>query len=407
MSKPLSSAIRLRLRPAIHLFGTIRLFPAVAALFLSAACLGQGPHLVVPKYIRFPFDTVQSARLVSCLDCFLDHVPGPNKDNAAVQAAYLPETSALLDEMKGAGDAGSTKRNAYKCYLTNVDILDSSDYIIQLSYLGVSDSMAVLKASFKLIAYREGDQYYFRSPLRRNTAVWHKRTIGSFTFHYTNPPDDAILTTYVKKAGDFDKRLGAREYKTEYYCCNTVQEGLQALGVDYKLDYNGYYTTVLSSFEDNVGLYIVGAGSSDPEVFDIHDLWHNRLHNVIPVSTINRPIDEGCAYLYGGSWGFTWEEIFSKFKAFMGDNKDWLTAFNDNKNFGPNQRYHLYVDYVIDALVVKKIEKEKGFDAVKDFLSCGKSQPGNANYFAALDRIAGINSANFNASIERLVEDEK
>jgi len=84
-----------------------------------------------------------------------------------------------------------------------------------------------------------------------------------------------------------------------------------------------------------------------------------------------------------------------------------LTAINEKKNFGPNQRYHLYADYVIDALVVKKIEKEKGFDAVKEFLSCGKSRPGNANYLAALDRIAGINAAHFNASIERLAEDEK
>jgi hypothetical protein len=91
----------------------------------------------------------------------------------------------------------------------------------------------------------------------------------------------------------------------------------------------------------------------------------------------------------------------------MGDNKDWLTAFSENKNFGSSQRYHLYVAYVIDALLAQKIEKEKGFDAVMEFLGCGKSQPGNDNYFAALDKIAAINRLNFNESVEKLVEEEK
>ncbi len=387
MSKRLSSAIL-----------------ALSGILLSVVCIGQAQHLILPKYIRYPAD---SARLINSLDSFLDQASGPNKDNAFVQQGYLPETSALLDEMKGMADAGPGKSNFYHCYLTNIGWLDSSDRIVQLSYIRVRDSTAILRASFKLIAYRQDNQYYFRSPLRRNTALWHRRTIGSLTIHYTNPPNYAWLTTYAKKAEEFDRKLGVRDYATEYYCCNTVQEGLEALGVDYKLDYNGYSRTVLSSFENNIGLYVVGASTTDSTIFDLHDLWHNRLHNVIPVSTINKPIDEACAYLYAGCWGLTWEEIFKQFKKYMGDDKDWLAAFTDNKNFGSGDRYHLYVSYVIDALLVKKIEKEKGFPAVMEFLACGPYQADNENYFQALDKIIGINRSNFNASVEKLVEDEK
>jgi hypothetical protein len=304
-------------------------------LFLSLFCWGQTQHLTVPKYVRLLADSVQSAQLVSSLNGFLGQASGPNKDNTFVQPGYLPETSALLDEMKGIGNA------------------------------------------------------------------------GNFIFHYNNPLNETALNVYVKKAAEFDKKLGVKEYVTQFYCCNSMQEGLEMLGVDYKLDYNGYYSDNFSSFEDNISLNIMGINNSDPTIFDLHDLWHDRLHQAIPVSTINKPIDEGCAYLYGGSWGLSWEEIFKQFKTYMGDNKDWLTAFNENKNFGSSQRYHLYVAYVIDALLVQKIEKEKGFDAVMEFLSCGKKQPGDENYFAALDRIAGINAANFNVSVERLVEEEK
>ena len=380
----------------------------VSLLFLSLYCLGQAQQsLIVPKYLRLPVDSVQSTQLVASLNGLLDQPSGSNKDNAFIQAGYLPETSVLLDEMKGMADAGPGKKNVYPCYLENVSLIDSADYFVQFSYIGNSGSAPVLRASFKLIAYRQGDQYFFRSPLRRNTAAWHTKKAGHFIFHYSAPPDEAALTAYVKKAEEFDKKLHAPDYTTEFYCCNTLQEALELMGVTYKLDYNGIAAENFSSFEDNTFLNVVGRVNTDPALFDLHDLWHDRLHQVIPVSIINKPIDEGCAYLYGGSWGLSWEEIFKQFKIYMGDNKDWLTAFSENKNFGSSQRYHLYVAYVIDALLVQKIEKEKGFDAVMEFLSCGKSQPGNDKYFAALDKIAGINRLNFNETIEKLVEEQK
>ena len=111
-----------------------------------------------------------------------------------------------------------------------------------------------------------------------------------------------------------------------------------------------------------------------------------------------------CAYLYGGSWGLTWEEVFRQFKTYMGDNRDWLTAFTENKNFAQPNQNHLYVSYVITALLAKKIEEEKGFPVLIQFLTCGRYQADNENYFQALDKIIGVNRSNFNVTIEKLVE---
>jgi hypothetical protein len=371
----------------------------------SGSSIASSGPLIVPVYARIPLDSSHKQQMIQSLNGLLSQLSGANKDNAFVQPEYLPETSDLLDEIRGMGNPLPGKKQPCRCYLTNVNQLDSVDYLIQFAYLGLEDTMPLLRASFRLLAHQTGDRFAFSSPLRRNVIGWKVRTVGDFTFYYTDYPfNESLLADYVAKAKEFDRKLHAPAYPTIFYCCRTFQEALEALGVDYKLDYNGISTDNLSAFERNTSLHVLGGNA--PAQFDHHDLWHDRLHAVIPVSTINRPIDEACAYLYGGSWGLSWEEVFRQFKTYMGSNHDWLTAFAANANFAQPNQNHLFVSYVITALLVKKIEMEKGFPAVLQFLTCGKYQRDNANYFQALDTIIGINRSNFNATVEQLVESQ-
>ena len=57
-------------------------------------------------------------------------------------------------------------------------------------------------------------------------------------------------------------------------------------------------------------------------------------------------------------------------------------------------------------MIVKKIEKEKGFNAVVEFLKCGKYEKTNENYFNILEKLTGINRMNFNVEIWKLIEKE-
>ncbi len=52
---------------------------------------------------------------------------------------------------------------------------------------------------------------------------------------------------------------------------------------------------------------------------------------------------------------------------------------------------------------MQKIEKENGFPAVIELLSCGKKEAGNENYFNALKKITGIDKANFNKNVLQLM----
>lgn len=102
---------------------------------------------------------------------------------------------------------------------------------------------------------------------------------------------------------------------------------------------------------------------------------------------VNNPIDEACAYLYGGSWGYIGDDIIQIFKNKIVTNKDagWIDYKENPFNFGESQRKHLMVDYVVNALLIEKIEKEKGFEGVWEMLKCGPYEKGNANYFKALE----------------------
>jgi hypothetical protein len=388
-------------------FKTIPMFKSFlflcALLFPLSGWCQSGP-LIVSTYARIPLDSLHKQQMIQSLNGLLGQISGANKDNSFVQAEYLPETSDLLDEIRRMGDPLPGRKEPCPCYLTNVNQLDSADYLVQFSYLSRQDSTPLLRASFKLLAHQAGDRFAFSSPLRRNVTGWKVRQMGDFTFYYTDYPfNESLLDAYIRKAKEFDRKLHAPEYQTVFYCCRSFQEALEALGCDYKLDYNGISSGNLSAFENQISLHVLGGNG--PAQFDHHDLWHDRLHAAVPVSTINRPIDEACAYLYGGSWGLSWEEVYRQFKNYMGDNRDWLTAFTENKNFAPADQNHLYVSYVITALLVKKIEKEKGFAAVREFLTCGKYQRDNENYFQALDKIIGVNRTNFNVSVQQLVDD--
>ncbi len=365
------------------------------ALLFSIACYSQ---VVVPKYVKLPAD---STMLIASLNGFLEQLAKPDKDNAFVLKENLLATATLMDEMKGMGDASLSKKGVYKCYLTNVSVLDNTRFILQLAYMADAGA-PFLRAGFKLIAQKQGNGYYFNSPLKLNTQSWQVKPMGDFTIYTNSALYNDQLAGYVKKAMEYDKRLKAPAYPTQIYCCDNFVQAMQLLGVEYKADYNSISHDNIATWQDNQSLYLIGASVGDVTAFDPHDLWHSRLHHVVSTDVINRPVDEACAYLYGGSWGvYSWADILMNFKNLMDSDHDWLTAFNAHKKFGAANA-PLYSDYVIIALIVQKLEKEKGFPAVIELLSCGKKQADNANFFEALDKIAGINKANFNAEVQKL-----
>ena len=119
-------------------------------------------------------------------------------------------------------------------------------------------------------------------------------------------------------------------------------------------------------------------------------------------------MDEGCAYIYGGSWGLSWKEIFNAFKEQIASNKNtnWAEIKETPVSF-KTKNYPNPADYIVNALLVQKIEKEKGFAGVWELLNVGPFEKGNEKYYQTLEKLTGITKVNYNEKIWELINNEK
>ena len=376
-----------------------------ATLFANAQTnsLRLNPNIVLPK------DSIESKLLTTSLNDFLLAAQKPNEENKFVFEGEKIETFIQLDEINGIEKSGKFKDDYfYKPYLTNVVLLKDNNYLIQISYIGTSENTALLRASFEFIAHKTNNTFEFSSPLLKNTKNWKVEKVGNNIFHYQNTINKNKVKEFNKLTSSFDNKLKSTNKITDYYLCDNIIELGKLIGVEYKSDYNGRSESVWSSSFGDRKLVVFGNNNSSFNEFDPHDLFHDRLSVVIPRSKVNKPVDEGCAYLYGGSWGFTWKEIFKAFKEQIASNKNtnWKEIKETPISFKTGN-FTNQADYIVNALLVKKIEKEKGFAGVWELLNVGPFEKGNEKYYQTLEKLTGITKANYNEKIWELINNEK
>ena len=381
----------------------------MAATMLTGLSLtSSGQSLVIPDGINLPKDSLIKRQLISSLNGLLAQKELPASKNEFILKEDLLETSALMDEMRKMEQNTKLKDTAsYKCYLTNAIKLNEDNFLVQLCYLGIADNSPVLRAAFKLLAKKEGNRFYFYSPLKQNTIAWKSKTINQTTYHFKDILNTTDVREYQKTVSIYNQKLNAPVTPTQFYYCSDLAEALQLIGIDYKLDYNGMKNNNLTAKENNISL-VMNGWTSNRYSFDPHDLWHDRLRTVMSNEVINRPVDEGCAYLYGGSWGLTWTEVLTSFLAYAAThpNADWEALYKASENYASGDK-PLKIGYAINALIAENIEKEKGFSEVLKLLSCGARKNGDANYFTALEKITGINQTGFNSYVWKLLKQHR
>ena len=378
-------------------------------IFLLAACTFAGhvygQSLIISPEINLPKDSVTKTQLISALNGFLAQKEKPHAENKFILKEEFLATSLLLDELKGLEKNAKLKDdNYYKPYLANVSALGDDVFSTRINYMADVIGSPVLRSSFRLMAKKVDGAFYIYSPLKQSTKGWKTKKLGNITFHYQDTLNQAGAKKYYNTVSLYDKKLHTPTPPVALYLCDNVAAALQVLGVDYNLQYNGLAWGTLSVHE-NDSLLLVNGWNAYKSRFDPHDLFHERLRQVVNPDIINRPVDEGCAYLYGGSWGISWPEILRLFKEYAAanPNADWLTLYinEKNKNFSEGSK-PLKISYAINALVVQKYDKEKG-GAPMELLTCGKVEKGDENYFKALEKVSGVTKANFNSEVWKLV----
>jgi hypothetical protein len=380
----------------------------VAGLTLSGGVAGAQTLFMAPG-LRLPEDEVTRSGLIGSLRGWLDQKNGPDSLNAYVSRDELPAATVLMDELRSI-DRNTRVRDSgsCKCYLTNVVGLDSARWFVQLSYVGHRDNETLVEACCTVLARRMGDKWIISSPLEQNTAGWKKKAIGNCVFHYKQELNGRRAEAFVRRIASYDKRLGAAAGTIDFYCCDNLPEAACLMGEDFRADYNGLAFDELSADFGTRTVVVSGEQRVDGfNSWDTHDWWHGRLHRVVPVATIYRPIDEGMAYLYGGSWRiYSWKDVLSHFKEYAATHPDadWLALYKSGTDYVAAP-HNLKISYVINALIVQRLEEEKGFAAVMPLLCCGPKEAGDANYFAAVRKVTGVEEAGFNLYVSELVKD--
>jgi hypothetical protein len=388
---------------------TLKVLLTILSFLVFFAAFGQTKKLIVNDNIILPRDTAEAKELIAALDNFLVAAQRPNEQNTLVLPSQKLETFILLDELNGIEKSGRFKDDFfYKPYLTNLVPIENNAYIAKVAHIGVNEKTPILCGDFEFIAHKTGSTFLFSSPLVRNTANWNVKKGANNVFVFQKTIIEKKVSEFNTLADSFDKKLNSKNTVSKFYLCSNFVEAQRLIGVNYKLEYNGYPLNTFSSSLDNTKLIVMGNNSANFDSFDPHDLWHDRLSLVIARSKTNKPVDEGCAYLYGGSWGMAWQEIFSEFKKQIASNKntDWA-AIKESPVYFTTQGYNNSADNIVNALLVKKIEKEKGFAGVWQLLTCGPQEKGNGNYYKALEKLTGITKLNYNQEVEKLIEAEK
>lgn len=381
----------------------------ILPLFTALTTNAQTNNLRYDYDIILPKDSTTRLILINALNGFLTSAQKPNEKNSYVYPNEKLETSILLDEMNEIEQSKKFKDNLfYKPYLTNVVPLPDSNYLIQLSYLGTHADSAFLAAGLELIAHRAGQSFLFSSPLAENTKKWKVKKIGNIIFHYQNTINKAKTKAFRKQSCAIDRKLKIKNKTTEYFCCDNLQQSANLAGIAYKAAYNGLAKGNFSALSGDKKLVVLGDGNASFDHFDPHDLFHDRLSLAIARTKVNKPVDEGCAYLYGGSWSLSWKEIFRAFKEQIAVNKNtsW-SGLKETPVYFKTNGFKNSADYIVNALLVQKIEKEKGFTGVWELLTVGPYQKGNANYYSTLEKLTGITRENYNSKIWELVNSEK
>lgn len=375
----------------------------IATLISTYIANAQTPILNITSEIQLPKDSLDSRNLISSLNKFLIAAQADAKTNKWVYQPHFLQTAPLLDEIESL-EKNKQKGNFlfYKPYLLDINPIENEQYLIQISYLGIADKMPLLRANLELIAHKNKDEFLFSSPLIRNTKDWKTIAIENITFHYQDTINIKKVKTYQKLRAFYDHKLNIKPKETLFYLVKDDLVSQKFFGLLYKLDYNGRGNNISwSVLNETQEIYVLN--KSNLTEFDPHDLWHNRLRQVTSRKNVNHAVDEGIASLYGGSWGFSWEELFTEFQIQIQFDKhtDWL-ALKEQKAFFETDGHKNPTDFMVNALFVKKIESENGFSAVWELLNTKEED----TYFKTLEKLTGITKNNYNKEVWKLIKQE-
>lgn len=352
---------------------------------------GQKQNLIITPQIKLPTDSIVKLKLVNSLKQFLSDKNNDLAKSSVVEINHYKKYSDFFETFKGIEK--SKKYNDtifFKCYLKNAVLQPDKNYRIELAYYGITKENEVInRLNISLIAKLGKDNFQFYCPLEDNTKEWKTQKIGNIEFYFKDKFDKIVATDFDKYNTTLSKKLNIPTLQFKYFKCQDIQEAYKILGLDYDMMINGNVRS--GSFDLISKVFLAGTNSDQYK----HDLTHAYFGLKFADSLKNWTAEEGYNVYSTDFWGETTAQNLQYLQEFIiaNPNTTLLSAFEQNIYL----KFPIPIKYPLSALLMRKVEREYGFDKVLELISCGKS---DENYFKKLKEITGITKEMFDKIIK-------
>jgi hypothetical protein len=336
---------------------------------------------VITPEIKLPTDSFIKSGLIKSIEQFLRDKNQDLSTSSVVDKEHYKQYRDFFDIYINIEKSKKYNDTSfYKCYLTNVVLQPDHSYQISLAFYGISPNKEVInRLRTTMIAKKEKDFFKFYCPFETNVRLWKSRKIGNITFFYKEHFDKKIARDFEQYNSSIATKLKIEPIQFKYYKCKDVQEMYYLMGIDYDLSRNGDVRS--GSFDLKNKVFLSGTNTEQYK----HDLTHTYFALKFPNKVRNWTAEEGYNVYTTDFWGETTEQNFQYLKDFIkaNPNTTLLSAFEKNVYL----KYPIPIKYPLSALIMRKVEREYGFEKVLALIDCGES---DELFLKKLKEITGI-----------------
>ena len=337
--------------------------------------------IVVDESVRLFSEEKTGQNLINCLTEYL------TKSSDEITSFSDKELLRNVDEVI---EMPEYDTSSFKWQLLNCVPVDNNVYHIKLSLIGQLGNESVFcPISIALIAEQQNDDFKIKSPFHFNAKHWNSVKVGQITFFHQYSFDRKEATEFVEHSEFLADKFDMKPITLDYYKCENIQEVYKLIGIEYSVRINGVSRGSLTNHDINIFL----SGTNKDEYS--HDLTHFYFEKAIPDAIRNWAAEEGYNITITDYWGESLDTILTYLTSYMSVNPDrtFLEVFNSNDLIKTPIRARM----PISAVLIRKIEREQGFDKVLEII---KSGPEKEDFLVALSLVAGINKSNFDKTVK-------
>jgi hypothetical protein len=359
-------------------------------LFSLTMSLGQASQLIITPTIKLPKDSLIKVQILNSLEIFLKEKNQDMYNSAVVEKQHYEEYKDFFDIFKNIEKSRRYNDTSFfKCYLSNLVLQPDNSYRVSLSYFGSSPNKEIIhRLSVTMIAKQDRGVYKFYCPFIDNTKHWKSEKIGTVTFYYEYDFNPKVAKDFEVYNRSLAKKLKIKPLELKYYKCRDIQEVYRIMGIDYDININGNVRS--GSFDTKNKVFLAGTNSEQYK----HDLTHGYMSLIFPDSVRNWAAEEGYNIYTTDYWGESSEQVFKYLTEYAKANPDisLLEVFEKDIIL----KHPISIKCPIAAVIMRKVEKEYGFEKVLQLISCGETDD---NFFSKLQELTGITKENFDQTV--------